>query len=158
MYYGIIPRLTFLINVIMLPVITPYLTTDDYAVQGILSSYSYIFVAVAPLGLHVHLVNSFYEYPGKYRFVWGRILYLFLILGLGFGFLNVVVLVFSLPQMPLWNSLLLGFLGSVPIFFMSNSILAQHLFPVLERPKPLVFTNLVASLLGILVSFILIYF
>ena len=157
-YYGIIPKLTIFINVLILPIITPYLTTDDYGIQGIMYSYTSLFLAIAPLGLHVHLVNSFYEFGEKYNLVWGRILYLLLALGLFFGILNMLVLIFALPGLPLFKLVLLSFVGSIQIFFMSNSILAQHLFPIIERPKPLVLTNLCASLLGIGVSFVLIYY
>lgn len=87
-YYGIIPKLTIFINVLILPIITPYLTTDDYGIQGIIYSYTSVFLAIAPLGLHVHLVNSFYEFGEKYNLVWGRILYLLLALGLFLGILT----------------------------------------------------------------------
>lgn len=145
-YYGIIPKLTIFINVLILPIITPYLTTDDYGIQGIMYSYTSVFLAIAPLGLHVHLVNSFYEFGEKYNLVWGRILYLLLALGLFFGILNMLVLIFALPGLPLFKLVLLSLVGSIQIFFMSNSILAQHLFPIIERHKPLVLTNLCASL------------
>lgn len=158
LYYGIIPKLTIFINVLILPIITPYLSTDDYGIQGLISSYSSVFLAIAPLGLHVHLVNSYYEYKKKYNLVWGRILYLQLVLGLIFGMVNMMVLFFALPEMPLFKIVLLSFFGSIQIFLMSNSIFAQHLFPIIERPEPLVFTNLFASLFGIGTSFVLIYY
>lgn len=157
-YYGIIPKLTIFINVLILPLITPYLSTDDYGIQGIMSSYTSVFFAIAPLGLHVHLVNSFYEYKGKYNLVWGRILYLHLVLGVIFGLANMLVLIIALPKLPMLNLIMLSFVGSIQIFFMSNNILAQHLFPIIERPKPLVFTNLFASIFGIGTSFVLIYY
>jgi O-antigen/teichoic acid export membrane protein len=56
------------------------------------------------------------------------------------------------------EGLLLCVAGSVPIFLLANGLLAQHLFPLVERPKPLVFTNLMGSVLGMSVSFVLIYF
>ena len=157
-YYGIIPKLTIIVNVLILPIITPYLSTDDYGIQGIITSYSSVFLAIAPLGLHVHLVNSYYEYKNKYNLVWGRILCLQLILGVLFGTVNMLVLFFALPKLPLFKIVLLSFVGSIQIFLMSNSILAQHLFPIIERPKPLVLTNLFASLFGIGTSFVLIYY
>lgn len=157
-YYGIIPKLTILINVLILPLITPYLTAEDYGIHGIVTSYATVFLAIAPMGLHIHLTNSYYEYPNDYRKVWGRIFFLFLILGFIFGVVNMIILSLVLPRMPLVNLVLLSLIGSVQIFFFANGVLAQTIFPLMERPRPLVFTNLLSSCLGIIVSFILIYY
>ncbi len=157
-YYGVIPKLTILVNVLILPIITPYLSTSDYGIQGIVASYTALFLAIAPMGLHVHLTNSFYEYPGKYHLIWGRILFLHLLLGGIYGLINMIVLMLVLPPMVIRALVLLCFIGSVQIFLMSNNILASHLFPIVERPKPLVFTNLMAACIGIVASFVLIYY
>ena len=74
-YYGVIPKISTLINVLLLPIITPYLTPYDYGIWGIISSYSGMFLAIAPLGLHMHLSNSYFEYK-KWQLVWGHILFL----------------------------------------------------------------------------------
>ena len=158
LYYGVIPKLAMLINVVLLPIITPYLTTDDYGIQGIVSSYASLFLAIAPMGLHVHLSNSYFEYPKDYRKIWGRMLFLFLVLGMIFGLLNMIVLAVVLPKMSWGLLLLLCFVGSIQIFLFSNGVLAQTLFPLIEHPRPLVFTNLAASCMGIAVSFLLIYY
>lgn len=156
-YFGVVPKLSTLINILILPIITPFLSTFDYGISGIISSYTSLIVAIAPLGLNVHLTNSFYEYKERYNLVWGRVLLLFLISGLFLGLINTAILYFTLP---LHSSLgfLLAILGSFQVFFFANSKLAEHLYPLLSNPKPLVFTNLAASLIGIVVSFVLIYF
>ena len=46
-YYGVIPKISTLINVLLLPIITPYLTPYDYGIWGIISSYSGMFLAIA---------------------------------------------------------------------------------------------------------------
>ena len=157
-YYGVVPKLTILANAILLPIITPYLTTFDYGVQGIISSYTGVIAMIAPLGLNVHLTNSFYEYPQKFNLIWGRILFLFLFSGVLFGSLNVLLLNIVLPFSLSFELLFLSLLGSMQIFLFANTWLAQHLFPLVERPKPLVFGNLAASCLGLAVSFVIIYY
>lgn len=157
-YYGIVPKLSLFIQILIMPIITPFLSTEDYGIQGIINSYTSVLLAVAPLGLHVHLTNSYFEYKNSYNLIWGRILCLFLILGIGFGIFNTIILMISLPIANKIGLLMVSIIGSVQIFLMANNILASHLFPIVERPKPLVFTNLIASVAGIAVSFILIYF
>ena len=157
LYYGVIPKLTMLISVVILPITTPLLSAFDYGILGIITSYTSVLSSIAPLGMNVHLTNSFYENPRHYSLNWGRILFIFLVSGLVLGLVNIGILYFTLP-IKSYKGLLLSFLGSVSVFTFANALLAQHLFPLLSKPKPLVFTNLFASVLGIVTSFVLIVF
>ena len=157
-YYGVVPKLTMLLSIVILPLTTPFLTTFDYGIYGVLTSYTSLFVSIAPLGLHVHLTNSFFEYPRHYQLVWGRVLMLILMSSFFFGVVNIGILLFTLPMGVSLEGIFLCLAGSVPIFLLANGLLAQHLFPLEERPMPLVFTNLIGSVLGMAVSFVLIYF
>lgn len=157
-YYGIVPKLTMLLSIVILPLTTPFLTTYDYGIYGVMTSYTSLFISIAPLGLHVHLTNSYFEYPRSYNLVWGRVLMLMLLSSLCFGLLNMGILLFTLPMDFSVGKLVLCTIGSVPIFLLANGLLAQHLFPLRETPKPLVFTNLSGSVLGMLVSFVMIYY
>ena len=157
-YYGVVPKLTMLLSIVILPLTTPFLTTFDYGIYGVMNSYSGLFISIAPLGLHVHLTNSYFEYPRNYNLVWGRVLMLMLLSSLCFGILNMGILWFTLPTDYSWSKLLLCTVGALPIFLLCNGILAQHLFPLRETPKPLVFTNLFGSVTGMLASFVMIYY
>ena len=68
-WFGIVPKLPTFINILILPLVTPYLSASDYGVWGIISSYMGIFISIYTLGLHMHLSNSYYEYGDKYRLV-----------------------------------------------------------------------------------------
>ena len=157
-YYGVVPKLTMLLSIVILPLTTPFLTTYDYGIYGVMTSYTSLFISVAPLGLHVHLTNSYFEYPRHYNLVWGRVLMLMLLSSLCFGLLNMGILLFTLPMEFSVSKLVLCTIGSMPIFLLANGLLAQHLFPLRETPKPLVFTNLLGSVTGMLVSFVMIYY
>lgn len=157
-YYGVVPKLTMLLSIVILPLTTPFLTTFDYGIYGVMASYTSLFISIAPLGLHVHLTNSYFEYPRHYNLVWGRVLMLMLLSSLFFGLLNMAILMFTLPIEFSLAKWVLCTIGAVPIFLLANGILAQHLFPLRETPKPLVFTNLIGSVTGMLVSFVMIYY
>lgn len=164
LYYGVVPKLSMLLSIVILPLTTPFLTTDDYGIYGTITAYTSLFVSIAPLGLNVHLTNSFFEYPRHYNLVWGRVLMLMLMSSFLFGVVNIGILLFTLkkyeealpPDMA--GRLSLCLIGTMPIFLLANGLLAQHLFPLRENPKPLVFTNLAGSVIGLLVSFVMIYF
>ena len=97
-YYGVVPKLTMLLSIIILPLTTPFLTTYDYGINGVMASYTSLFISIAPLGLHVHLTNSYFEYPRHYNLVWSRVLGLMLVSSLCFGILNFGILLFTLPM------------------------------------------------------------
>ena len=157
-YYGVVPKLTMLLSIVILPLTTPFLTTYDYGIYGAITAYTSLFVSIAPLGLNVHLTNSFFEYPRHYNLVWGRVLMLMLMSSFLFGVVNMGILMYTLPTMDMARKFSLCFIGTIPIFLLANGLLAQHLFPLRENPKPLVFTNLAGSVIGLLVSFVMIYF
>ena len=158
LYFGIIPKLPILINIFLLPILTPFLTTFDYGIQGVVTAYTGIMLVIAPLGLNVHLTNSYYEYGKKFNLVWGRLLYYILITSMLCGMVNALLLIYVIPLGFSWQLVLLSVLGSIEIFFCANSTLASHIFPIEGKPKPLVFTNLFASLCGISLSFVLIFY
>lgn len=158
LYYGIVPKLSMLVSILILPLTTPILSTYDYGIWGVVSSYSGLLFCIAPLGLNLHLANSYYEMPKKWPLMWGRIFYLSLMSGLFFGIVNILILFFTVPIESRSALFLLCVIGSMQIFLLSSPMLAKHLYPLVEQPKPLVFTNLFGSLCGIITSFVLIYY
>lgn len=158
LFYGVVPKLTIFVSVITLPLITPFLTPYDYGISGVLGSYSGLIGALLPLGLHVHLTNSFFELPKHYSLVWGRVLGLMIISAFFFMIVNFLILTFTIPMEFSTKLVLLCVVASVPLLYSPNSILASHLFPLVQKPQPLVLTNLLGSVLGILISFVMIYF
>jgi O-antigen/teichoic acid export membrane protein len=157
-WFGVIPKLSTVINVLMLPFITPYLSPEDYGVWGLISSYVGIALSVASLGLFVHLTNFYYEYKSHYNLAWSRLLYLILVASAVVAAVTFILLFFSFDNFSVGERTLLCMLAVVPILFDANGLLAKHIFPLRNKPKPLVLRNLVASLAGICSSFISIYF
>ena len=158
LYYGFVPKLTTFVSVFTLPLITPFLTPYDYGISGVLGSYSGLIGAILPLGLHVHLTNSFFEFPRHYNLVWGRVLGLMLFSAILFMIVNFLILIYTIPMAFSAKLVLLCAVASIPLLYSPNSILASHLFPLVQKPRPLVLTNFLGSVLGILISFVMIYF
>ena len=104
-YYGVVPKLTMLVSIVMLPLTTPFLSTFDYGVYGVLTSYTSLFVSIAPLGLNVHLTNSYFEMPRHYNLVWGRVLLMMLLSSLCFGLVNMLISSLGVDEgMPIYTS------------------------------------------------------
>lgn len=56
--FGVMPKLASLVNLLLLPLITPFLTPFDYGIWGVITSYSGLFITIAPLGLNLFLSNN----------------------------------------------------------------------------------------------------
>lgn len=157
-WFGIVPKLATLVNVLILPIITPFLTAYDYGIWGIISAYVSIIISVSTLGLNFHLTNSFYEYKNKYTLLWGRILYLLLIGSVLCSVILFACLMVALSEIPTLKRFYVVLLCVFPVLFSANSLIANHIFVLKNTPKPLVLRLLLASFAGILILFISVYY
>lgn len=157
-WYGLIPKLPVFINVLLLPLITPYLTRFDYGIYGILTSYSGIASLIAVMGLNIHLTNSFYVYKNHFRIIWGRILFILLLSGIIFAAIYGLIISQVLTDVSGSVKVIAIVCTCIPIAFIANVTIAQHYYPLVYRPLPLVVRNLIASLLGVVVTFVSIYY
>lgn len=78
--------------------------------------------------------------------------------GVIFSLIYILIIIGELGVLPTMTRVLVAICSSIPILLFGNVTLATHLYPLENKPFPLVIKNLVASLSAILVSFIMIYF
>lgn len=154
-YFGIIPKIPTFINVFLLPIITPFLSLEDYGIWGIITSYSSLFVCLAPLGLHVHLHNYYFEVK-KWKIYWGHLFFLMLFSGLIFSVIYICVILIELQFLPFHIRFLIGIFSCTPIYLFATSTISSHLYPLLGKPLPLVTRNLISGLSTIVVTFVVI--
>lgn len=157
-WFGVVPKLTTLINIFLLPIITPFLTPSDYGVIGIINSYSGIIAIIAVMGLNIHLTNSFFVYKERFRQIWGRVLGLLLISGLFFSICYAIFLYILFEDITGLKKILAVVSACIPILLIANLTLAQHYYPLVQKPKSLVLRNLIGSISGMLVTFCFIYY
>lgn len=155
--FGVIPKIPTVINMFILPIITPYLTLDDYGIWGIVSAYCSFFASIAPLGLNIHLTNSYFEVK-KWRIYWGHIFYLLLLSGLICAILYIGFIMIELRYVPLWTRLLIALFSCTSILLFATGTISSHIYPLLSKPLPLVLRNLVASICTLAVTFIVVFY
>lgn len=71
--YGLAPQVIRLAQIFVLPIITPFLTTVDYGVFGLISAVIGAVSVFSTMGLAVVLSNSFYRSPIHYKWLWRQI-------------------------------------------------------------------------------------
>lgn len=154
-WFGIVPKLSAVISVFIMPLITPFLTAADYGIAGTVSSYASVFLSIYALGMNVHLTNSYYE-NNDFHVIWGRILFILIISGIVCACILAFFLFFALPALPIGSLFIVIALATSPLIFGSNSVLASHLYPLRYDPKSLVLPILFSNIIGVLVQFYLI--
>lgn len=73
MIYSVLPQMPRLLNLLLLPVTTPYLTKLDFAIFGTVMAYTAGFELLKGLGLEVNLMNVFFQKPQHYKITWQKI-------------------------------------------------------------------------------------
>ncbi len=96
--FAIGPQLPRLLGFILLPFITKYLTSVDYAIWGISTSYIAALSGLRNLGMEQVLVNSFFrnKYGDRWKIIWRRILGALLLWGIPYIILLSAVVYFAL--------------------------------------------------------------
>lgn len=157
-WFGIIPKLSYVVTLIITPFITPFMTAEDYGILGIEGAYVGLFSGFSTLGLHVHLSNSYFSFGEDFAKVWRRLIF-WMFMGASVWFVfSVTILFFILPSVFPYNRFFVCLLCSIPIITNINSIIAQHYYLNSLNPKPLVLRNFSISLLDNFLFFVFIYF
>ena len=141
----------------LLPIMTRYLTDVDFGISGTISAYSQAIGAFSTLGLGVVLANSFFKTPLEYKDIWRQI-YGFLNLWMvAYAIVQAVLLYFIIPKEAIenrWWIILLTNLSTV--FFGPTATIGTCYFQYNKQAFPVVWRSVMASVLTIVVNFVLI--
>lgn len=153
------PFLPKIINVFLLPIMTMYLTDVDFGIAGTISAYTQSIGAFATLGLQVMLMNSFFKTPLEYKDTWRQI----------YGFLKFWMVIYALVQATIlfffipeeasenkWWIIILSQFSTV--FFGPTGTIGNAYYIYNKKSVPVVWRSVTASILTILVDFVLIVY
>ncbi len=125
-------------GVLALPIITPFLTTTDYGVAGVVTAYVTVLGVVQSLGLSVVMVNAYVKHPTRYKWVWRQVGGLLSLWTLLFGLIFFAVLYFAIPQEADEDRLQIALLFTVPTMLFTTAEVQSNLYYQLAQ-KPLWF-------------------
>ena len=131
-FYSFANQTPALINLFLLPFLTPFLTAGDYAIYGLILSYAGLVGAFSSLGYIVLFQQSYFELGSEFKPKWSRLL--------GFQWL--------------YKFLYAGMVGALLYFSLRNKIAADRLNLVLALViVPLLFFDLTKSIATRLLQF-----
>ncbi len=133
--YGLAAQVPRLAGILALPVITPFLTTLDYGVAGIITAYAMALNTIHSLGLSVVMINSYSKHPIRYKWIWRQLHGFLSVWSIVYGFILGIVLWWAIPEVAQINRWELILLSVVPIVLFSvTEFQAMFLFQMSQRP------------------------
>jgi len=149
--YTAAPKLPSMVSFLILPVITPYLSLNDYGKFGMIIACYSLFQLAVTLGQKVILQNSFFEYPNKYNLVWSRS-YGIMIIGSILGSLCMAIAFFFLLNKTI-NTEYLVVTGICAVSLICSPIeaFAQIYYIMRERPYAIILRAIIMSLFNIII-------
>jgi O-antigen/teichoic acid export membrane protein len=152
--YALGPQIPKLANIILLPIITAYLTPIDYGVYGTIMAYNGILIGVQSLGLDVLLVNSFYKNQKHWPLYWKRYSGLLYIWKQLFTIIFIVILYLIIPEEAKEHKLLLMVLIIVPNYLFSIvHMLGGRYFQIAQKPQRIFITTALTGTITVLINY-----
>lgn len=153
------PFLPKLVNVFLLPIMTLYLTEVDFGIAGTISSYTSAISAFMTLGLTVVLQNTFFKISSDYKTIWRQIYGFLMIWMWVYAIIQSVLLYFCCPEearVNVWWIILLA--NFTTVLFGPTGTIGSSYYIYNKQSWPIVWRSVVASILTILVDFVMIVY
>ncbi len=153
--YGIAPFIPKILTVLLLPVLTKYLTSTDYGIIGTITSITFAVQAFQDLGLKTLLPNYFYKCRGQYKVMWREVYGFLSIWMVVYAFIQGLLLYFFIPKEAIenrWTIILLSNFSTV--FFGPTSIIGQMYYQLSLKPTPVAIRVVLSGFTTVLVNFL----
>lgn len=149
--YTILPKVSIISSLLVLPLISPYLTLEDYGIYGVLMSYVGVFQMLIGLGQVVLLQNSFFSYKNKYKLIWRRSFAIMILAGILSSVLLALLLNFTLADKLGNNLFIVIVLMSIYLILTPLDSIVINYFTLQENPIPYA---IVMGVIGFIATFI----
>lgn len=152
MLYAIAPQIPKLANILVLPIITQFLTSTDYGIYGTLIAYSGLLGGLKMLGFDVLLVNSFFK-KKKWKAYWGRYMFGLYFYSIFFSLLYVLFLNYFMPQEVGDNHWLVIALIVIPAtLFNILNIFGGRYYQLSQKPQYVSLVTVIVGVVSILMN------
>lgn len=157
--FSLAPFIPKAVSILMLPVMTNYLTATDYGIAATISAYSESIGAFATLGLSVILLNSFFKNPNNYQEIWRKIYGFLKCWMVVYACLQAVILYFCIPEEALdnrwWIILLTNFSN---VFFGPTATIGNAYYIYTKQSVPIVWRSVFSALISLVFTFVLVVY
>lgn len=148
--FGISQHIPKIVGILVLPLLTQYLTDVDFGIAGTIGAYSGAIAVFQTLGLSIVLSNSFYHSRCQYKWLWKEIYGFLQIWMIIFTILQGILFYFIIPEEAKENRIAIIVLTSLPtIFFGATSLIGSMHYTLRQEVLPMAVRNIASSLITI---------
>ncbi len=153
------PQIPKIVGFFMLPFLTPYLTNTDFGIWGTLMSYVFLFTAARDFGMLGPMVNSYYQHPTRWQWVWRQVFTFLLLFGILFTTIQALVLYFIFPKEGISNRSIIILLISIQTLLLDvpNQI-GFRILQLKEKPLLLSYVSIVSGFIALFVQLYVVIF
>ena len=152
--YAIGPQIPKVANIIVLPLITKYLTPTDYGIYGTILAYTGLLGGVKTLGFEILLVNSFFK-KKVWKKYWGRYLGGLMGFNLIFVWIYILLLLLIMPSEVGEDKWLVILLIVIPAtLFDVFRMFGTRYFQLSQKPS---YIAIVTAVVGVITIFLNLY-
>jgi O-antigen/teichoic acid export membrane protein len=151
--YAIGPQLPKVAGLFLLPFLTPYLSKTDFGIWGTIMAYTLLFSAARDMGMIAPLVNTFYQHPSRWQWVWRQIYTFLLLFGIIYTIIQLLVIFWIMPEEASSNRSIILILIAIQslLFDIPNQIGARFL-QLSEKPLSLAMVSMISGFIAIAVQ------
>lgn len=148
--YGLAPQVVKLANLFVLPIITPFLTEEDYGINAIILSVTGALSVFSTLGLNIVLANSFVKSVNQYKWLWRQIYGFLICWNIVFSILITGVIYLFIPKEALENKWEIILLNVAPlVLFSSSSMLGTLYYQLSQKPMQIAIRNIIIGIVAV---------
>jgi O-antigen/teichoic acid export membrane protein len=152
--YSLGPQIPKLANILVLPIITLYLTPLDYGVYGTILAYSGLLIGIKTFGFDFLLVNSFYKKENRWTLYWKRYLGILFIWQQFYSIFYAFILYFLIPEEADEHRILLILLIVLPNYLFSIiSTLGFRYHQIAQKPQRIFITTALGGTVTVIVNY-----
>lgn len=155
--FGLAPYVPKVVSVLLLPIMTQYLTPTDYGIAGTIDGYVQAISAFSTLGFSSVLSILFFRAKFQYKIIWREIYGFLQYWMIIFAILQAILLYFIIPEeaskYKWWIILFTNFSN---VFFGPTAILGNLYYVNTIKPLPVVTRSIIGGLTTIIANYILV--
>ena len=156
--YTLANHVPLIANIVVLPLITPFLTKEDYGIYGLTYAYIGAFHAFSMLGIEVLFSNTFFKNPENYKTIWSKYIAILIIWRIIYALLIALILYGIFSSLVKENIQLYLCMVLVPILFFDITKSIGTKYCQYKGSHQIVYiSSFIASVFTIFTSFICIY-
>jgi O-antigen/teichoic acid export membrane protein len=152
--YSLAPQAPKIASLFLMPIITKHLTTVDYGIYGVITSYLFFVTVLKDLGFGVVFVNTFYKHPNRWKLIWRMLHGHLIIWGLIYSVLLLLALRIAIPKEAYGNYWSIAALLIIPaILFETTNSIGNYYYRFSQKPVYIAIVSIVTGVLSVFMTY-----